>query len=247
MKAQIFTGRGHQAPEPPVIISTSDVDGIDLRCHGRRGQTCNRRPCNSIEIRASHPYSMSISADFGLPAKRVPRFMVGWQRLWRGYRRLDREYHRLWAAGIGPPLGDASHRQCPPASVHGTQIVCGNRPAVLLAALDNPIDPASPEGPPSLRVGPTSTRNLANELTRQGHPISPRTVAVLYEAKLHSLQANRGLLRGAADHPDRDAQFCMLTIWSLFGNDNAGSDLRGLQKKENPGRFQERRVVALTD
>jgi hypothetical protein len=77
----------------------------------------------------------------------------------------------------------------------------------LWKALDALIDPATrgdPESP--LRWTCKSTRRLAEELCKQGHPISARKVAaVLYEMG-YSLQANRKT-RDGAQHPDRNAQF----------------------------------------
>ena len=51
-----------------------------------------------------------------------------------------------------------------------------------------------------------STRKLATELTRQGHPISYRTVAHLLKALGYSLQGTRKTKEGSF-HPDRNAQF----------------------------------------
>jgi hypothetical protein len=47
---------------------------------------------------------------------------------------------------------------------------------------------------------------LAEELTRQLHPVAPRTVAKLLVQQGYSLQANRKTREGA-QHPDRNAQF----------------------------------------
>src|SRR5207249_4720473 len=77
----------------------------------------------------------------------------------------------------------------------------------LPPALDALVDPATrgdPEAP--LRWTCKSTRRLAEALTRQGHPVSPRTVARLLRAAGYSLQANRKTSEGAR-HPDRNAQF----------------------------------------
>jgi len=77
----------------------------------------------------------------------------------------------------------------------------------LAPALDALVDPATrgdPESP--LRWTCKSTYRLAEELTRQGHPISPRSVAALLHAEGYSLQANRKTREGKA-HPDRNAQF----------------------------------------
>ncbi|MGH7428422.1 MAG: ISAzo13 family transposase [Candidatus Methylomirabilaceae bacterium] len=51
-----------------------------------------------------------------------------------------------------------------------------------------------------------STRVMAAELTRRGHPVTWRTVARCLHDMEYSLQANRKTLEGA-QHPDRDAQF----------------------------------------
>jgi Rhodopirellula transposase DDE domain len=77
----------------------------------------------------------------------------------------------------------------------------------LLAALLALIEPTTrgdPESP--LRWTCKSTAQLADELTRQHHRVSPRTVATLLKDAGYSLQANRKTREGAA-HPDRDAQF----------------------------------------
>jgi hypothetical protein len=80
----------------------------------------------------------------------------------------------------------------------------------LARALDALVDPATrghPESP--LRWTCKSTRRLAAELTRQGHPASANTVAALLRAEGYSLQANRKTREGR-QHPDRDAQFAYL-------------------------------------
>jgi hypothetical protein len=77
----------------------------------------------------------------------------------------------------------------------------------LTQALDALIEPGTrgdPESP--LRWTCKSTYRLAEELTRQGHSVSPRTVAMLLHAAHYSLQANRKTTEGAS-HPDRNAQF----------------------------------------
>ena len=77
----------------------------------------------------------------------------------------------------------------------------------LEAALDALIDPVTrgdPESP--LRWTCKSTARLAEEMTRQGHPVSARTVAMLLHAAEYSLQSNRKTREGAS-HPDRNAQF----------------------------------------
>lgn len=77
----------------------------------------------------------------------------------------------------------------------------------LWNALDALVDPMTrghPETP--LRWTCKSTRQLAEELTRQHHPVSDRTVARLLYAAGYSLQANRKTREGKG-HPDRNAQF----------------------------------------
>jgi Rhodopirellula transposase DDE domain len=77
----------------------------------------------------------------------------------------------------------------------------------LLPALEALVDPVTrgdPESP--LRWTCKSTRRLAEELTRQGHPVGPRSVAALLKAAGYSLQANQKAREGRG-HPDRNAQF----------------------------------------
>ena len=75
-------------------------------------------------------------------------------------------------------------------------------PALLaLVEPDERGDPMSP-----LRWTTKSLRHLADELTRQGHPVSAPTVGKLLRDNGFSLQANAKTLEGA-QHPDRDAQF----------------------------------------
>jgi Rhodopirellula transposase DDE domain len=77
----------------------------------------------------------------------------------------------------------------------------------LLHALDRLIDPATRGDPDSpLRWTCKSTAKLAEELTRQSHPISDRSVAHLLREAGYSLQANRKTREGGS-HPDRNAQF----------------------------------------
>jgi hypothetical protein len=77
----------------------------------------------------------------------------------------------------------------------------------LMAALERLIDPLTRGDPMSpLRWTCKSTRLLADELTRQDHPVSAPTVAELLRQAGYSLQANSKTREGAS-HPDRDAQF----------------------------------------
>ena len=78
----------------------------------------------------------------------------------------------------------------------------GLLPALLaLVEPDERGDPMSP-----LRWTAKSTRNLADELTRQGHRVGAGTVGDLLRAEGFSLQGNAKTLEGQR-HPDRDAQF----------------------------------------
>jgi transposase len=71
-------------------------------------------------------------------------------------------------------------------------------PAVLkaLLAMVEPDERGDPESP--LRWTTRSLRHLAEELTRQGHPVSAPTVGRLLKSAGFSLQANAKTLEGAA-------------------------------------------------
>ena len=109
----------------------------------------------------------------------------------------------------------------------------------LLAALLALIEPTTrgdPESP--LRWTCTSTAKLAAELTRQHHPVSDRTVALLLKTEGYSLQANRKTREGTS-HPDRDAQFTYLNTcvahWQQHGQPTISVDTK---KKELVGDFK---------
>ncbi|MGH8865458.1 MAG: ISAzo13 family transposase [Burkholderiales bacterium] len=77
----------------------------------------------------------------------------------------------------------------------------------LLADLDALVEPSSRGDPMSaLRWTCKSTTRLAQELARQGHRVSQRTVCDLLAQLNYSLQSVRKTREGA-HHPDRDAQF----------------------------------------
>jgi hypothetical protein len=88
----------------------------------------------------------------------------------------------------------------------------GRRPLAVmdperLGRLEALVAPATRGDPMSpLRWTSKSTTQLAAELTAQGHPVSPRTVAALLLQQGYSLQGLRKTREGKA-HPDRDAQF----------------------------------------
>ena len=77
----------------------------------------------------------------------------------------------------------------------------------LQRALEVLVDPMTRGHPQSaLRWTCKSTAVLAEELRRQNHPVTDRTVAAMLKATGYSLQANRKTREGAS-HPDRNAQF----------------------------------------
>src|SRR5208282_6811665 len=78
----------------------------------------------------------------------------------------------------------------------------GLRPALL--ALVEPQERGDPVSP--LRWTTKPARNLAAELTRQGHRVGAGTVGDLLREEGFSLQGNAKTIEGS-QHPDRDAQF----------------------------------------
>ncbi len=167
------------------IISTSDVDRIGLRCHGRQMKHATVVPVIRSKDEALAPlFNEHQAAGFGLPAKCV-----------LGYGGIALCELPDWIA-IPSPLGCGNwttprQRRIPSTvsagPVCGTQIVCGKSTRgcwLLPGPTDRSLSPGGdPQSP--LRWTCKSTRNLANELTRQGHPISPRTVAaLLHEGRL---------------------------------------------------------------
>ena len=79
-------------------------------------------------------------------------------------------------------------------------------PALMqaLEALVAPMTRGHPESP--LRWTCKSTLKLSEELRRQNHPVTDRTVAALLKQAGYSLQANQKTREGS-NHPDRNAQF----------------------------------------
>src|SRR6266567_4335304 len=110
----------------------------------------------------------------------------------------------------------------------------GLRAALL--ALADPGSRGDPESP--LRWTTRSTRNLAAELTRQGHRAGPDTVAKLLKEEHFSLQGNAKTAEGAR-HPDRDAQFRYISAQASDHLD-AGQPVISVdaKKKENVGSFK---------
>lgn len=110
----------------------------------------------------------------------------------RGIRELDRDL--VLPGGRQRRLGS------------GRKKIQVSNPAIQ-ASLERLVEPETRGDPQSpLRWTCKSTRRLADELTRQGHPVSPTTVRHLLRHAGYSLQANRKTREGAS-HPDRDAQF----------------------------------------
>ena len=110
----------------------------------------------------------------------------------------------------------------------------------LLADLDGLIDPATrgdPECP--LRWTSKSLHKLAAELQMQGHHISPHTVGAILWDQGYSWQSPRKVHEGAADHPDRDAQFQFIYDQTLAFQD-AGQPVisTDTKKKELIGQFR---------
>jgi hypothetical protein len=117
-----------------------------------------------------------------------PTIMVGMQEL-----ELPPKHRAVAAARIRSPGG-------------GRRLLTQSDPE-LLQALERLIDSATRGDPMSpLRWTCKSTAKLAEELTRQSHPVSDRTVAMLLKQNGYSLQANRKTREGSS-HPDRNAQF----------------------------------------
>jgi hypothetical protein len=109
----------------------------------------------------------------------------------------------------------------------------------LPTALERLVDPATRGDPMSpLRWTCKSTTQLAGELTRQGHPVSPRTVGRLLRAAGYSLQSNRKTKEGK-DHPDRNAQFQHINT-SVLAFQNRGQPVISIdtKKKELVGEFK---------
>src|SRR5881394_2591632 len=100
----------------------------------------------------------------------------------------------------GEPLGRA--RRPGGGRKRAADVDPGLRPALLV--LVEPQERGDPMSP--LRWTTKSTRNLADELTRQGHKAGADTVGDLLRDEGFSLQGNAKTIEGAR-HPDRDAQF----------------------------------------
>ena len=110
----------------------------------------------------------------------------------------------------------------------------GLRPALL--ALVEPEERGDPMSP--LRWTTKSTRNLAAELTRQGHRVGADTVGDLLRAEGFSLQGNAKTIEGQR-HPDRDAQFRYINEQVKAHQDTADPVISvDTKKKELAGEFK---------
>jgi hypothetical protein len=145
--------------------------------------------------------------------------------IWTGLRelRIQTEHpeqtmgpERVRAVGAGPPIITADDSNLL------------NDLDVLLAATTRE-DPQSP-----LRWTCKSTRNLAEELRRQGHVVSHKTVATLLHALDYSLQANRKTKEGK-NHPDRNAQFEYIAQ-QVSGSQKQGQPVVSIDMKTQLGK-----------
>jgi len=108
----------------------------------------------------------------------------------------------------------------------------------LVKAMEVLVEPMSRGQPDSpLRWTCKSTRNLADELTRNSHPVSARKVAYLLHQAGYSLQANRKTREGIS-HPDRNAQFEYINDQVMSFMEAAEPAISvDAKKKENIGDF----------
>ncbi|HEB81064.1 MAG TPA: ISAzo13 family transposase [Chromatiales bacterium] len=116
---------------------------------------------------------------------------------------------------------------------------CTEADPELIETLESLVEPTRCGDPMSaLRWTCKSTGNLAEELTRQGHPVSPRTVGRLLGAEGYRLQGNRKTKEGDA-RPDRNAQFVHIN-WMVTRFQQCGEPVISVdtQKKELIGQFK---------
>jgi hypothetical protein len=108
--------------------------------------------------------------------------------------------------------------------------------AVALESLVDPVTRGDPMSP--LRWTSKSTRKLAEELTDQGHRVSPQKVGQMLHELGYSLQATSKKVEGA-QHPDRNAQFEFIND-RVDGYHASGSPVISVdtKKKELVGDFR---------
>ena len=106
----------------------------------------------------------------------------------------------------------------------------------LLALVDKE-SYGNPENP--LRWTCKSTRNLAEELTKEGHSISHNAVYDLLSAQGFTMQTNRKLMQIGKQHPDRNEQFQHINDTVLrYMNEGEPVISIDCKKKENIGEYQ---------
>ena len=122
--------------------------------------------------------------------------------IWAGIRELQERTNLGLEDEVSESDGEDRIR-CPGGGRH---LVTDADPTLIrdLEALVEPTTRGDPESP--WRWTCKSTRHLAEELNRQNHRVSHRTVASLLHYLDYSLQANRKTREGAS-HPDRNTQF----------------------------------------
>ena len=165
---------------------------------------------------------------------------------WGGIRAVSR------ATGLSPNtvakgLAELEARAAEPQQVLDVRVRqpgAGRKPATvadpeLVGTLERLVDPVTRGDPQSpLRWTCKSTAQLAQELTRQGHGVSPRTVGRLLKAAGYSLQSNRKTREGSA-HPDRNAQFLHLNAMVVRFQDRGQPVISvDAKKKELVGPFK---------
>jgi Rhodopirellula transposase DDE domain len=176
---------------------------LRLRCHGccmRDFQGLAASLTAKFEVLLPHLDERQRRLVLGAEAEALGHGGIGLVARCAGVREatVSRGLHEL-ARGEAP-LGRA--RRPGAGRKRLTSTDPGLLPALLaLVEPDARGDPGSP-----LRWTTKSVRHLADTLTRQGHRVSPDTVAALLHAEHFSLQATAKTLEGA-QHPDRDAQF----------------------------------------
>lgn len=146
------------------------------------------------------------------------------------------------AASPGTPIPDRVRRR------GGGRKRCTESDPELATALERLVDPATRGDPMSpLRRTCKSTTQLAKELSRQGHPVSPSTVGRLLRAAGYSLQSNRKTKEGS-DHPDRNAQFEHINVTVKEFQGRGQPVISVDTKEEGTGRgVQERRAGMATE
>jgi hypothetical protein len=165
---------------------------------------------------------------------------------WGGVRAVSRATG-MWPNTIAKGLAELEARENDPETPVESRVRkpgAGRKRATevdpeLAAALERLVDPMTRGDPTSpLRWTCKSTTQLASQLTRQGHPVSPGTLGRLLKAAGYSLQSNRKTKEGK-DHPDRNAQFEYInaTVLAFQGRGQPVISV-DTKKKELVGKFR---------